>query len=165
MNNDPTVSYQLASARGASPVGQVVALYDTVLRDLVRALAALQDGNIETRVFELNHALLVIAHLQNVLNHERGGEAAKHFEQFYSVTRGMIVDANIRATPEALEELIDLYGGLRQAWYEVEKELRVQNPNAEARVPENDRPAGGAGTHNGTDAGEDAKMAQLQWSA
>jgi len=33
----------------------------------------------------------------------------------------MIVDANIRATPEALEELIDLYGGLRQAWYEVEK--------------------------------------------
>jgi len=44
----------------------------------VRALAALQDGNIETRVFELNHALLVIAHLQNVLNDEHGGEAAKH---------------------------------------------------------------------------------------
>jgi flagellar biosynthetic protein FliS len=115
----PALSYHQASARGASPVGQVVSLYDTILRDFVRALAALQARDVETRVLELNHALLVIAHLQSVLNHERGGEAAKQFDQLYAVTRGMIVEANIRATPESLEELINLYGvcgrpGIRQ---------------------------------------------------
>ncbi len=120
---DPMFSYHQASAHGASPVGQIVALYDTILRDFVRALAALQAGDVETRVFELNHALLVIAHLQNVLDFERGGDAAKQFDDSYSVTRGMIVQANFQATPESIEEFIDLYGGLRQAWYQAEQQL------------------------------------------
>lgn len=102
--SDPMFSYHQASAHGASPVGQIVALYDTILRDFVRALAALQAGDVETRVFELNHTLLVIAHLQNVLDFERGGDAAKQFEILYSVTRGMIVQANFQATPESIEE-------------------------------------------------------------
>src|SRR5258708_39661375 len=117
MNNDPTLSYRQASARGASPVGQVVALYDTLLRDFMRALAALEAGDVETRVLELNHAVLVVAHLQNVLDFERGEAAAKQFHLLYDSTRAMIVQANILATPEPFEELIHLYGGLPQAWY------------------------------------------------
>ena len=97
----------IAAARGATPVGQIVALYDTILRDFARALAAQQAGNIEARVLELNHALLVIGHLQSILNHEHGGEAAKHFERFYHITRGMILEVNFRPTPEAFEKLID----------------------------------------------------------
>ena len=63
MDNRPGTAYQHASAGGASPVGNIVALYDTILRDFRRALAALTVGDVETRVYELNHALTVIAHL------------------------------------------------------------------------------------------------------
>jgi flagellin-specific chaperone FliS len=52
--------------------------------------------------------------LQFILDYDRGGEAAKQFALFYSVTRGMIVQANIRVTPETVEELIELYSGVRQ---------------------------------------------------
>jgi flagellar protein FliS len=119
-NNSPASVYQQLAARTASPVGLVVSLYDTILRDLRRAQAALLAGNVERRVFELNHALTVIAHLQSVLNHERGGEAAKHFDRFYHATRAMILDANVRCTPESLQEIIDLYTSLRQAWQQIE---------------------------------------------
>jgi flagellar protein FliS len=156
----PALSYQLASARGASPIGQVVSLYDTILRDFVRALAALQAGEVESRVFELNHALLVIAHLQSVLNHERGGEAAKQFDRFYAVTRGMIVEANIQATPESLEELINLYGGLRQAWYQAAQQLPVEEQ--QAQFPP--KPADSAGTHAVNAANNDVETPQLHWS-
>jgi len=88
-NNSPASTYQQLAARGASPVGLVVSLYDTILRDFRRAQAALVAGNVEQRVFELNHALTVIAHLQSVLNHERGGEAAKTFDRFYEIARAM----------------------------------------------------------------------------
>jgi flagellar protein FliS len=160
MSSHPALSYQQASARGASPIGQVVSLYDTILRDFVRALAALQAGDVENRVLELNHALVVIAHLQNVLNHERGGEAAKQFEQFYEVTRGLIVKANIRATPESLEELINLYGGLRQAWYQAGQQLPVDQQQA----PSTAKPSDVTGTHAVNPANDDIETPPLHWS-
>jgi flagellar secretion chaperone FliS len=161
MNSDATLSYQQASARGATPIGQVIALYDTILRDFVRALAALQGGDVETRVFELNHSLLVIAHLQSVLDHERGGEAAKYFDRFYSITRGMIVEANIRATPESLEELINLFGGFREAWFQAEQ----KSPVDQKQPPASDRPGNADATNATTLAEDDIETCKLQWSA
>jgi flagellar protein FliS len=161
MNVDPSLSYQQASARGATPIGQVIALYDTILRDFVRALAALQGGDVESRVLELNHSLLVIAHLQSVLDHERGGEAAKYFDRFYSITRGMIVEANIRGTPESLEELINLFGGLREAWFQAEQKLPVD----QKQPPAIDRPGDPDATNATTLAGDDIETSKLQWSA
>jgi flagellar protein FliS len=161
MNSDPTLSYQQASARGATPIGQVVSLFDTILRDFLRALAALQAGDVETRVFELNHALLVIAHLQSVLDHERGGEAAKYFDRFYSVTRGMIVEANIRATPESMEALIKLYGGLRQAWYQAEQQLLANQQQASSPDPAVEAAAPDAAAPSK----DDIETPQLQWNA
>ena len=121
--NSAAFAYQQSNARGASPVGQVVALYDTILRDFHRALAALEAGHVETRVFELNHALSVIGELQGVLDFEQGGEAAKSLDRFYNVTRPMILDANVSASREAILNLIELYQGVRRAWQEVERKV------------------------------------------
>jgi flagellar protein FliS len=130
-NNSPASVYQQLSARGASPVGLVVSLYDTILRDFRRAQAALLAGNIEQRVFEMNHALTVIAHLESVLNHERGGDAAKAFQRFYDVSRPMILEASINCTPASLQKLIDMYTSIRQAWQQVEPQTAAaQNSSA-----------------------------------
>ena len=127
-NNSPASAYQQLAARGASPVGLVVSLYDTILRDFRRAQAALVAGNVEQRVFELNHALTVIAHLQSVLNHERGGEAAKTFDRFYEIARAMILDASVRCTPESLQKLIATFTSIRQAWQQIEPQSATAQP-------------------------------------
>jgi flagellar protein FliS len=134
MNNQPASTYQQDSARGASPVGLIVSLYDTILRDFRRAQVAFEAGNIEARVFELNHALTVVAHLQSILDRERGGEAAPRFARFYEVTRGMILEANVRPSTESLQSLINMYTSLRQAWHEADRNLAPS-------VPETARPA------------------------
>jgi flagellar protein FliS len=161
-SSDPTLSYRQASARGASPLGQVVSLYDTILRDFLRAIAALQAGDVETRVFELNHALLVIGHLQGVLDRERGGEAANQLERFYAVTRGMIVEANIRATPESLEELVNLYGGLRQAWYQADQQLPLEQQQSSS--PAQISPGHTVVTHVPSPANDESETPQFHWS-
>jgi flagellar secretion chaperone FliS len=161
MSDDPTLSYQHASACGASPIGQIVALYDTILRDFGRALAALQAGNVEARVFELNHAIAVIGYLQYVLDHERGGEPARQFAQFYNMTRAMIVQANGKATPETIEELIELYRGLRQAWYQAEMQART----GPAQTTAAERPGEAATAGDPSPANDDGGIPQLQWSA
>jgi flagellar secretion chaperone FliS len=124
MNDYSAVSaYQQSAARGASPVGLVVALYDTILRDFRRALAGLDSGMVESRVFELNHALTVIAHLRDVLDHQRGGQAAAQLLRFYDLTHAMILETNVGGSRSTLMKLIDLYANLRQAWEQAERQI------------------------------------------
>lgn len=123
--------YRQSSAQGANPVGLVVRLYDAILEDLRRALDAVRAGNIERRTKAMNHALLVIAELESVLDHERGGEVAKHLKGLYKVTRAMIVEENLRARAEGIEKLINLYLPVRQAWQEAEQTFT----GAEVRMP------------------------------
>ena len=142
MNDYSAVSaYQQSTARGATPIGLIVSLYDTILRDFRRALAALDSGNIESRVFELNHALTVIAHLQSVLDYQRGGDAAARLARFYEVTHAMILDASVSGSRESLMKLIDLYNSLRHAWQQADQELTSASARASV-APQAASPAG-----------------------
>ena len=130
MSSNPALSYKLASVQGATPIGQVIVLYDTILRDFGWALIALAAGDIENRINALNHALSVIGYLEGVLDFEHGAEAATRFQTFYRVTRGLIVQVNARPTSEGFEKLIDLYGQVRQAWYQVERRSMLDQAGA-----------------------------------
>ena len=115
--------YRESNAQGAHPVGLVVKLYDAIIEDFRRALEALREGQVERRVAALNHALLVIAELESVLDHDRGGEVALRLRGLYRVARTLIVDENLRGRPEGLERLITLFLPVRQAWQQAECEL------------------------------------------
>ena len=134
--HSPALAYQQSSARGCSPVGTVVALYDTLLRDFRRALAAQDAGQVETRVFELNHALTVIAHLRGALDHQRGGEAADRFSRLYDVTHSLILESNVTGSRQTLLKLLEMYTGVRQAWEQADRQLAsTVSDNLEAPVP------------------------------
>ncbi|MGD0963647.1 MAG: flagellar export chaperone FliS [Candidatus Acidiferrales bacterium] len=125
--------YLQGSAQGAHPVGLVARLYDAVVEDLRRALESLREGDVERRTRALNHALLIIAELESVLDYERGGQVARHLSGFYRVTRAMIVDANVRASGAEIERLIGLFLPVRQAWQQAERDLAAGNaPTARA---------------------------------
>jgi len=121
MSTDFAFSYQKMSAFGASPVGQVVALYDSILRDFHQALAAIEAADVERRVNVANHALTVIGELQGVLDFQRGGDAARNLSRFYTVTRPMIVEASLTSSREKFRELITLFTRIRSAWSQIER--------------------------------------------
>lgn len=124
MNQDQIAShYRQISARGANPAGLVVKMYDAILEDFRRALAAVAEGDVERRTAALNHALLIIAELESVLDHERAAAIAMQLRGFYAVTRAMIVEANARGGQERIEKLAALYKPLQQAWQKVENDV------------------------------------------
>lgn len=130
-----SLSYKESSARGATPIGQIVLLYDTILADFRRALMALETGNIEQRVFEMNHSLVVVAHMQNVLDFERGGEAAKRFNSFFNVARGMIMEASVNPSQDSILKLVEIFSSVRHAWAQAERQMRGEAA-APASAPE-----------------------------
>lgn len=118
---DSAFAYQQGTAFGASPLGQVVALYDTILHDLRRALSAVDAGQVEQRVNAANHALIVIGELQSVLDFERGGDAARNLDSFYRIARALLTQASVTSSREKFAELISMFARLRAAWSHVER--------------------------------------------
>lgn len=136
MTVDPRFAYRENAARGASPVGRVVLLYEQAIKDLGAAIAALASNDIEARTRSLNHALLVIGQLQACLDLERGGEVARNLDRFYGLLQKRLLEAQVRGSAEVLREQMDLLLSVRAAWVEVENlEARDVAP-AEGRSPQ-----------------------------
>jgi flagellar protein FliS len=131
---DTATAYQQSTAYAASSVGQVVALYDRILRDFRSAIGAIGSGEIEHRVNSLNHALTIIGELQGVLDNERGGEAARNLNSFYTVTRGMVIEAGVNCSVDKLQELVSMFARLRAAWAHVERTVAPAEPTQRLRV-------------------------------
>ncbi len=132
---DFTQTYRKAQVNGASKVGFVIALYETIVADLAGAVAAISEGNIERRSAEIQHALTVLGYLQGTLNFEQGGAPARKLDRFYSVMRAKIMEGHARASAEILDSVIGHVAEICDAWREVDRELsRETSARAESGV-------------------------------
>lgn len=117
---DPRSSYRESAVRGANPVQLVVFLYEEAIGDLRRAVVALREGDVEVRTRAINHALVVIGHLQGSLDLERGAAVAQNLALFYNLMRGSLVQAQREQSATILEQQIGHLMLLHEAWREVE---------------------------------------------
>lgn len=135
---DARTSYRESSVRGASPVRLVISLYEQAIEDLRRAVLSLEKGDIENRTKEINHALLVIAHLQGSLDMERGGDVAKNLSRFYNLIRAGLTEAQFKQSSNLLQQQISQLVEVHEAWIEVERATAVPQsslPHSPAPAP------------------------------
>jgi len=118
--------YLRAAVAGPSPVGLVVLLYDRLITDLTGAVAAMENGDVETRVAEINHAFLILQQLEGSLDSSQAPEAARKQALFYSVARAKILEAHIKSSRQILEQQIVLLNDVRAAWEQVDPARNAQ---------------------------------------
>jgi flagellar protein FliS len=112
--------YRKTAVGGASGFGLLVALYDTLAGDLRRAAQAERGGDLATRAAEMNHALLVVAYLEEYVNRGSGGELANYLVAFYrSLRRGMI-EAQVKRSAVLLEQQMEQVLKIREFWQNLE---------------------------------------------
>ena len=126
---DPQNAYREGAARGATAVGQVVLLYEQMLKDLRLAMLAIDANQIEERTRAINHALLVVSHLQGSLNFAAGGAVASNLERYYNMMRRRLTEAQFQGSREILNEQIALLLDLRDAWIEVDRSTTAPPPH------------------------------------
>jgi len=132
--------YQETALRGATPIELVIVLYDAAIDDMRRALIAMQHNDIETRARQVGHALIVLQQLQGTLDFERGGSAARQFEQFYNLVRGKLLEAQMRSSPELVREQIRYFSEVRDCWEQAKRVLQpVINPGTAATRPDQEQ--------------------------
>ena len=126
MKRSPTErAYMTAAVENASAAGLVMILFDLLVNDLKNAIAAMEAQDIEKRTAELKHGFQVLQQLQEGVDMENGGDAAKHFCAFYSAIRCKMLEAQLKKSPEILQRQIDLLMDVRQAWQQVSTAIPV----------------------------------------
>jgi flagellar protein FliS len=129
------LSYRKSAIEGATTIGLMIALFDTLAGDLRRAAVALHNNDIQTRCNELNHATLVLAQLENWLDMKNGGESAQTLSRFYAYLRAKMIEASASKSAKILEAQIDMILHVRSAWQQLDvPPAPVSEPNGEARV-------------------------------
>jgi flagellar protein FliS len=122
--------YQQNAIQGASPLELVLTMYDMLIADMNRAIAALRSGDVEARTNEVKHALDVLAHLQSGLNFETGGDTANSLDTLYGIVRGKLLQAHIQQSVPLFQQQIDMINYVRDAWKEVQRRLAQPAPSS-----------------------------------
>jgi flagellar secretion chaperone FliS len=127
---DASTGYRDAALPGATSAGLVVLLYEQAIRDLQRAVAAIEAGDIERRTREINHALSVIGHLQGTLDMQNGEQIAQNLARFYEHVTTNLMAAQIQASANIVRQQITDLLNLRESWIEVNRTLECEEQSA-----------------------------------
>lgn len=128
-------SYRRAAVQEATPAGLVVVLYDILVEDLRRAIAAMRNSEVEEHCCRLKHGLSALQVLEGSLDLEKGGDTARSLAHFYAYIRGEILCAQFQNDARILEQQIALILSVREAWQEVSSEISVQLGDNRASRP------------------------------
>ena len=93
-------------------------------KTLTQAVQAVEQNDIERRTKLINHAILVIGHLQSPLDFENGGKVARDLDHFYNVLRQNLVQVQLHPSKAGICQLITDLLAVREGWIEVERELK-----------------------------------------
>lgn len=122
--------YRRASAEGATYVGLLVVVYDTLAGDFRNAGAAAARGDIAGRCEATNHALLLLGHLESWVDSLDDAALQDSLRQFYSHLRSQAIALQVTTGSEGFEELARLVAETRATWQQ--KEARERQMRSEA---------------------------------
>jgi flagellar protein FliS len=109
-------TYQQAAVGTQSRGRLVVLLYDGAIKFLKLAVRELQAGNFAAKGQYINRAQDILNELNAVLDLDTGGEVAKNLRGLYVFMNRHLRHANIKRSPEMIQEVIDLLEELNQSW-------------------------------------------------
>ncbi len=135
MTLDASSIYRHTDGHGASPLRLVILLYEQLIKDLQRALAAMEKNDVAARTNEIDHGLRVVGQLQGTLDMQQGGEVAKNLDRYYYGLRTTLLNAQIKILPGELRKHIKVLLEFREAWVQVEQSAQVSNEAASPSAP------------------------------
>lgn len=125
------MTYRKTALGGSSGFGLLIALFDTLAGNLRRAADAERSNDLEKRCNEINHALMVIAFLEDGLERGTGGELAQQLLGFYRSLRQKMIEAQAKRSVEILEQQMAAVLNVRAIWQGIE----LRGSSSPAQVP------------------------------
>lgn len=111
--------YQEMEVMAATPGQLVVVVYDHLLVSLRRARIAMERGDVEGRVTQLDKVRAAIGELLATLDFDRGGDIARQLSALYAFFLSELTDLGTRADVERLDRISAMVQELRDAFAQI----------------------------------------------
>jgi len=116
-------AYQKNKFETASPHRLILMLYDGALTNLARAKQAQAENRKLDAGRHIRKCQDILLELIACLNEEQGGEIARNLKRLYMYMIEQLLRANIRNSPELIEETETLLKQICDAWEQIGKEV------------------------------------------
>lgn len=100
----------------SNKVRLVSMLCDGVIGFNNKAKRAIEEGDIETRVLNINKSLAIVSELSNALDMEAGGEVAVNLARLYDYMIERLSEANIKNSAFPLNDVSEIMKELKAGW-------------------------------------------------
>jgi flagellar secretion chaperone FliS len=126
MMNNPYQTYNNTSVMTSSPGELTLMLYNGAIKFLKLAKAAIEGGNIQVTHQNMRRGQDILHELMATLNPDY--EIAKNLMDLYEFMNRHLLQAQLKKSPEMVQEVIALLEDLRNTWSEAVKLAKMQNP-------------------------------------
>ncbi len=120
---NPYEAYIKTDVATASPVKQIVMLYDRAILALKGAIEDIKNNNIKSKVNNIQKATDIILALNTSLDMEKGKEIAQNLRDLYEFSYQQILLAHAKNDIKLLEDIIEILETLKSAWEEIESKI------------------------------------------
>jgi flagellar protein FliS len=111
-------TYSQNNVQIESPEKLIEMLYEGILRFCSQAKKAIENNDIEKRVYWINRAIAIFSELIVSLDAERGGEIAYYLEGLYAQQIKFLNECNINNDTKSLDIVMNVTRELLEAWRE-----------------------------------------------
>ncbi|OMD81378.1 flagellar export chaperone FliS [Paenibacillus odorifer] len=119
MIRSPYETYRKSSVQTSTPAQLVIMLYDGAIRFVRTAIDGLTKKDFEKTNLNFGKAQTIMSELMSTLDHSY--EVSKNLFSLYEYTNHLLIEANIRKSPEKAEEAIGYLTELRETWLQASK--------------------------------------------
>jgi flagellar protein FliS len=120
---NPYETYIKTDVLTASPVKQIVLLYDRAIIALKQAIDDIKNGDIKSKVNNIQKATDILLALDSALDMEKGGEIAQNLRDLYRFSYQQILVAHAKNDINLLEDIIEILETLKSGWEELEQKI------------------------------------------
>lgn len=117
----------------ADPHRLVLMLFEGALAAIAQARLKLSEGDVAGRGKAISKAISIIQDgLRNSLDVQKGGELAERLSSLYEYVTMRLLDANLHAKQEALDEAAHLISELHAGWAAIAPSKHAASPGIRA---------------------------------
>ena len=119
MMNNAYNAYAQNNIRVESPEKLVEMMYEGVLKFASLAKKAIENNDIEKKVYWLNRTSEIFIELASSLDYKTGGDIAIYLNGLYAQQLRFLTDANINDDTEKINIVLNVTKELLEAWREI----------------------------------------------
>ncbi len=119
----PLDAYMRNSVQTASPLQQIILLYDKAIFSMKSAKEDISKGDIQSKIKNLTKASDIIRALDSALDFEKGEDIAQNLHTLYDFVLSHLVIVHAKNDQKLLDDLIEIMENLQEGWKGIQSKV------------------------------------------